>query len=59
MSQSPPADRHALVVGATGIAGQALCHELVERGWPVSGVSTSVRRRHRRRRLRSGRRHRS
>lgn len=32
-------DRHALVVGATGIAGQALCHELLERGWRVTGVS--------------------
>ncbi len=32
-------DRHALVVGATGIAGQALCHDLLERGWRVTGVS--------------------
>lgn len=33
------ADRHALVVGSTGIAGQALCQELTSRGWAVTGVS--------------------
>lgn len=32
-------DRRALVVGATGIAGQALCEDLVARGWSVTGVS--------------------
>lgn len=31
--------RHALVVGSTGIAGQALCQELVDRGWRVTGIS--------------------
>jgi nucleoside-diphosphate-sugar epimerase len=30
---------HALVVGSTGIAGQALCHEILARGWQVTGVS--------------------
>jgi nucleoside-diphosphate-sugar epimerase len=39
MAQSASSERHALVVGATGIAGQALCQELVERGWQVTGVS--------------------
>jgi len=39
MSQPVTGDRHALVVGATGIAGQALCHELVDQGWAVTGVS--------------------
>ncbi len=32
-------ERHALVVGSTGIAGQALCEELVGQGWSVTGVS--------------------
>jgi nucleoside-diphosphate-sugar epimerase len=36
---STSTDRHALVVGATGIAGQALCHDLLARGWRVTGVS--------------------
>jgi len=35
MSSTP----HALVVGSTGIAGQALCQELVDKGWRVTGVS--------------------
>jgi nucleoside-diphosphate-sugar epimerase len=39
MSQPTPSNRHALVVGSTGIAGQALCHELVARGWAVTGIS--------------------
>ena len=39
MSQATSSDRHALVVGSTGISGQALCHELVNRGWTVTGVS--------------------
>lgn len=39
MSQHASSDRHALVVGSTGIAGQALCHELVARGWQVTGIS--------------------
>ncbi len=39
MSQQAPSDRHALVVGATGIAGQALCHDLIAHGWRVTGVS--------------------
>lgn len=34
-----PSDRHALVVGSTGIAGRALCRELAARGWAVTGVS--------------------
>jgi nucleoside-diphosphate-sugar epimerase len=39
MPALPSNGRRALVVGATGIAGQALCRELVERGWEVAGVS--------------------
>jgi nucleoside-diphosphate-sugar epimerase len=39
MPQNASSDRHALVVGSTGIAGQALCHELVAHGWQVTGVS--------------------
>ena len=39
MSQPTAGDHRALVVGSTGIAGQALCHELVEHGWQVTGVS--------------------
>jgi len=34
-----PSTPHALVVGSTGIAGQALCQELVDKGWRVTGVS--------------------
>lgn len=36
-------DRTALVVGATGIAGSALCHLLVREGWEVLGLSRSGR----------------
>jgi nucleoside-diphosphate-sugar epimerase len=39
MSAHASNDRHALVVGSTGIAGQALCHELLAHGWRVTGVS--------------------
>lgn len=41
MSSPDPAhhDRTALVVGATGIAGQALTRELVRTGWSVLGLS--------------------
>lgn len=33
-----PGTRTALVVGATGIAGSALCRELAQEGWNVVGV---------------------
>jgi nucleoside-diphosphate-sugar epimerase len=39
MSEQAVSNRHALVVGSTGISGQALCHELVAHGWQVTGVS--------------------
>ncbi len=35
--------RTALVAGATGIAGSALCRELVDQGWEVLGLSRSGR----------------
>ncbi|GAB3994730.1 SDR family oxidoreductase [Nocardioides marmoraquaticus] len=38
-----PDPRTALVVGATGIAGSALCHQLVDEGWRVLGLSRSGR----------------
>ena len=37
MSSTP----HALVLGATGIAGSALAQRLVDEGWQVTGVSRS------------------
>ena len=36
---TPDAARTALVVGATGIAGRALCQRLVADGWNVQGLS--------------------
>ena len=33
--------RRALVVGSSGISGQAVCRELVARGWEVAGLSRS------------------
>ena len=36
-----PNGRRALVVGASGISGQAVCHELVRQGWEVYGLSRS------------------
>ncbi|MEJ6488768.1 SDR family oxidoreductase [Leucobacter sp. USCH14] len=35
--------RRALVVGASGISGQAVCRELVRQGWEVHGLSRSGR----------------
>ncbi|PRY69992.1 nucleoside-diphosphate-sugar epimerase [Glaciihabitans tibetensis] len=35
-------DRHALVVGATGIAGSALRTQLIAEGWPVTTLSRSA-----------------
>ncbi len=40
---SSPAGATALVVGATGIAGAALCARLVDDGWRVLGLSRSGR----------------
>lgn len=31
--------RNAMVLGATGMVGEALCRELVEQGWEVSGAA--------------------
>ena len=39
MVETTPARRRALVVGATGIAGQTASRQLVEQGWQVSGLS--------------------
>jgi hypothetical protein len=39
MSEQAVSNRHALVVGSTGISGRALCHELLAHGWQVTGVS--------------------
>ncbi|MEV3869981.1 SDR family oxidoreductase [Streptomyces sp. NPDC049906] len=38
----PTGPRLALVVGGTGIAGRALCRELVERGWQVLSLSRTA-----------------
>ena len=32
----------ALVVGATGIAGEALCRVLISQGWKVVGLSRRI-----------------
>jgi len=32
-------DKHAVVIGASGMIGQPLCHILVDRGWKVAGVA--------------------
>jgi len=37
--RTPPPGAHALVVGATGITGTALCEQLVAQGWRTSGIS--------------------
>ena len=37
--RTPPTDAHALVVGATGIAGSALVEQLVASGWRTTGLS--------------------
>jgi nucleoside-diphosphate-sugar epimerase len=42
MSANGSGSRDALVIGSTGIAGRALCHQLVGRGWNVTGVSRRV-----------------
>jgi nucleoside-diphosphate-sugar epimerase len=39
---STSSDRHALVVGATGIAGSALRTQLIAEGWPVTTLSRSA-----------------
>jgi nucleoside-diphosphate-sugar epimerase len=39
MTSAPAASPTALVVGATGIAGRALCEELLRHGWTVLGLS--------------------
>ena len=37
--RTPPEGAHALVVGATGIAGSALVEQLVAAGWQTTGLS--------------------
>ncbi|MCI2237752.1 SDR family oxidoreductase [Paenibacillus sp. TRM 82003] len=37
--RTPPPGAHALVVGATGITGSTLVHQLVDAGWRTSGLS--------------------
>ena len=37
--RTPPEGAHALVVGATGIAGSALIEQLVAAGWQTTGLS--------------------
>ncbi|MCW2530329.1 MAG: Nucleoside-diphosphate-sugar epimerase [Pseudonocardiales bacterium] len=39
MVTTAPARRRALVVGATGIAGQTASRQLIDQGWQVSGLS--------------------
>ena len=39
MTSAPAVSPTALVVGATGIAGRALCEELLHHGWTVLGLS--------------------
>ncbi|MFN3866031.1 MAG: SDR family oxidoreductase [Demequina sp.] len=39
--RTPPAGAHALVVGASGITGSALVHQLTASGWRVTGLSRS------------------
>ncbi|MFK5583231.1 SDR family oxidoreductase [Serinicoccus sp. LYQ131] len=39
--RTPPADAHALVLGASGITGSALVHQLTGAGWKVTGLSRS------------------
>ncbi|RKR88270.1 nucleoside-diphosphate-sugar epimerase [Micromonospora pisi] len=39
MKTGDSGENFALVVGATGISGRALCRELAERGWRVAGLS--------------------
>jgi len=38
-SPAPALDRSALVVGATGIAGAAVVDQLLDAGWPVTGLA--------------------
>jgi nucleoside-diphosphate-sugar epimerase len=39
---TPGAQRRALVIGSTGIAGQALCHRLVDEGYDTYGLSRTT-----------------
>ena len=39
MTKEDVVDRHALVVGVTGIQGQTLAQRLVDRGWKVTGLA--------------------
>jgi nucleoside-diphosphate-sugar epimerase len=42
-SERPSRERHALIVGVTGIQGGALADRLVEHGWSVTGIARIAR----------------